>query len=36
MIVNAVHASAKVEGSKTSKEELRNHYQRIQFSFPSM
>lgn len=29
MIVNAVYTSAKVEGSKTSKEELKKHYQRL-------
>jgi hypothetical protein len=29
MIVNAVYTSAKVEGSKTTKEEFRKHYQRI-------
>lgn len=28
MIVNAVYTSAKVEGSKTTKEELRAHYQK--------
>ena len=30
MIVNAVYTSAKVEGSKTMKKELRAHYQSIQ------
>ena len=28
MIVNSVYTSAKVEGSKTTKEELRAHYQK--------
>lgn len=29
MIVNSVYTSAKVEGSKMTKEELRKHYQRL-------
>lgn len=29
MIVNAVYTSAKVEGSKTTKEELKAHYRSI-------
>jgi hypothetical protein len=29
MIVNPVYTSAKVEGSKTTKEELRKHYKRL-------
>jgi len=29
MIVNSVHSSAKVEGSKTTKKELHEHYKLI-------
>jgi len=29
MIINAVYSSAKVEGSKTTKEELKKHYKSI-------
>lgn len=29
MIVNVVYTSAQVEGSKTTKEELRKHYKRL-------
>ena len=29
MIVNAVHSSVKVEGSKTTKKELKEHYKLI-------
>lgn len=29
MIINSVHSSAKVEGSKTTKEELKKRYQDI-------
>ncbi|GIT98804.1 hypothetical protein TSL1_16250 [Sulfurovum sp. TSL1] len=30
MIINSVHSSAKVEGSKTTKKELKEHYKLIQ------
>lgn len=29
MIINSVHSSAKVEGSKTTKKELKEHYRLI-------
>ncbi|MFH0710160.1 MAG: hypothetical protein V2A75_08140 [Pseudomonadota bacterium] len=32
MIVNSVYTSAKVEGSKTTKEELKKHYARLIFA----